>query len=81
MARRITTGIDIGTHQTKVVVVEEIRTQEGTQLHIIGTGLAESQGLRHGYVVDMQDAADSVRLAKAHLRKPRGFRKRIPSLL
>ena len=73
MARRITTGIDIGTHQTKVVVVEEVRTAEGKQLHIIGTGISESQGLRHGYVIDMEDAADSVRRAKAQAEKTIGF--------
>src|SRR5581483_6132859 len=64
MARRIATGIDIGTHQTKVVVVEEVQTEQGPQLRIIGTGLAETQGLRHGYVVDLQDARESVLLAK-----------------
>jgi len=73
MARRITTGIDIGTHQTKVVVVEEVRTPEGTQLHIIGTGLAESQGLRHGYVVDLEDATDSIRRAKLQAEKATGL--------
>jgi len=64
MSRRIATGIDIGTHQTKVVVVEEIQTPEGPELHIIGTGIAESRGMRHGYVVDAEDAAASVRLAR-----------------
>lgn len=64
MARRIATGIDIGTHQTKVVVVEEVQTEEGPQIHIIGTGLSETQGLRHGYVVDLQDATESIMLAK-----------------
>jgi cell division protein FtsA len=63
--RRIATGIDIGTHQTKIVVVEEIVGPEGPALHIIGTGLSETQGLRHGYVVDAADAAASVRVAKA----------------
>lgn len=64
MARRIATGIDIGTHQTKVVVVEEVVTPEGPQIRIIGTGLAETQGLRHGYVVDLQDATASILAAK-----------------
>jgi cell division protein FtsA len=64
MARRITTGIDIGTHHTKVVVVEEIKTPEGTSLSIIGTGLSQSAGLRHGYVVDAHDATESVLSAK-----------------
>lgn len=64
MPRRIATGIDIGTHQTKVVVVEEVATQEGPQLRIIGTGIAESAGMRHGYVVDAADAAAAVAEAK-----------------
>ena len=62
--RRIATGIDIGTHQTKVVVVEEVLGGDSPGLHIIGTGLAETQGMRHGYVVDAADAAASVRAAK-----------------
>lgn len=73
MARRIATGIDIGTHQTKVVVVEEVRDANSRQLHIIGTGLAETQGLRHGYVVDVNDAIQSVALAKAQAEKVAGI--------
>jgi cell division protein FtsA len=62
--RRIATGIDIGTHQTKIVVVEEIVGENGPELHIIGTGMAETHGMRHGYVVDAADAVESVRAAK-----------------
>jgi cell division protein FtsA len=65
MARRIATGIDIGTHQTKIVVVEEVHGPDGPSLHIIGTGLSETQGMRHGYVVDAADATAAVRAAKA----------------
>ncbi|HEX5774343.1 MAG TPA: cell division protein FtsA [Candidatus Paceibacterota bacterium] len=65
MKRRIATGIDIGTHHTKVVVVEQVAGQSGPILRIIGTGLSETRGLRHGYVVDPEDAAESVRQAKA----------------
>lgn len=64
MARRIATGIDLGSHQTKIVVVEEVRDKRGSELRIIGTGLSETQGLRHGYVVDVEDAADSIMSAK-----------------
>lgn len=64
MARRIATGIDIGTHQTKVVIVEEVPTPEGPQIHIIGTGMSETAGMRHGYVVDLADATASVMAAK-----------------
>ncbi len=79
MARRIATGIDIGTHQTKVVVVEEVSTPTGPELVILGTGLSETRGMRHGYVVDVEDAAESVRQACAqaasiaHLPIKKGF--------
>jgi|CXWL01.1.fsa_nt_gi cell division protein FtsA len=62
--RRIATGIDIGTHQTRVVVVEEMRTPTGTATKIIGSGSAPSGGVRHGYVVDVEDAATALRIAK-----------------
>jgi cell division protein FtsA len=66
MKRRIATGIDIGTHQTKVVVVEEVHEggKHTGSLRILGTGLAPTAGMRHGYVVDADDAAASVRAAK-----------------
>ena len=44
MNRRIATGIDIGTYQTKVVVVEYVDTEEGPSIQIIGTGLSETAG-------------------------------------
>lgn len=62
--RRIATGIDLGTHHIKVVVVEEVLGNEGVARRIIGTGLAESAGLRHGYVVDTEEAAAAIRAAK-----------------
>lgn len=61
--RRIATGIDLGTHQVKVVVVEEVRDNRGAALRILGTGLAPSGGMRHGYVVDEEDAAEGIRQA------------------
>lgn len=65
MARRIATGIDIGTYQVKMVVVEEIADpREGRQLRILGTGLAESKGLRHGYIVNKEEVAASILEAK-----------------
>jgi cell division protein FtsA len=66
MKRRIATGIDIGTYQVKMVVVEEVADKRsGTrQLRILGTGLAESKGLRHGYIVNKEEVVASIREAK-----------------
>ncbi len=65
--RRIATGIDIGTYQVKLVVVEEVvdpRTKVRGR-RIIGTGLAESKGLRQGYIVNTEEVAASIKEAKA----------------
>ncbi|MHB8660737.1 MAG: cell division protein FtsA [Minisyncoccota bacterium] len=65
MSRRIATGIDIGTYQVKVVVVEELSDKRGgRQLRILGTGLAESKGLRHGYIINKEEVSASIREAK-----------------
>ena len=66
MSRRIATGIDIGTYQVKMVVVEELfdRRTRTRQLRILGTGLAESKGLRHGYNVNKEEVSASIREAK-----------------
>lgn len=65
MARRIATGIDIGTYQVKVVVVEEVADKRGGRgLRIIGTGLAESKGLRHGYIINKEEVSASILKAK-----------------
>ena len=73
MARRIATGIDIGTYQTKVVVVEFVDGPEGSSVQIIGTGLSETQGMRHGYVVDAKDASESVRIARLQAEHATGL--------
>ena len=64
MSRRIATGIDIGTYQVKVVVVEELVDKTGRQLRILGTGLAESKGLRHGYIVNKEEVTASILKAR-----------------
>ncbi len=65
MARRIATGIDIGTHQIKVVVVEESFDTRGVRvLRILGSGLSDSKGLRHGYVVNKEEVTASIVRAK-----------------
>jgi cell division protein FtsA len=66
MNRRIATGIDIGTYQVKMVVVEELADKRRgvRELRIIGTGLAESKGLRHGYIVNKEEVTASIREAK-----------------
>jgi len=65
MKRRIATGIDIGTSQVKIVVVEEVHTSAGMMPRILGTGIADARGLRHGYVVNKEEVAAAIQEAKA----------------
>jgi cell division protein FtsA len=61
MARKTAVGIDIGTHQIKVVVASQ-NTKTG-QTNIIGTGFVQSRGIRHGYVVNKQELARMLQVA------------------
>ncbi len=69
--KRIATGIDVGTHATRVIVVEHIR---GETPRIIGTGVSETRGLRHGYIVNKMDAIRSIGVAITHAEKMVGFK-------
>ncbi len=72
MARRIITGIDIGTSSVRVVV-SEYSGDEGFP-RIIGMGHADARGLRHGYVVDHAEATRSIQKALHHASQVSGVR-------
>ena len=73
MKDRIIAGIDIGTYQVKVVVVKVVGGKNPRALpQIIGTGYAESRGLRHGYIINEADVVRSVRSAILQAEKAAG---------
>ncbi|MBI2046499.1 MAG: cell division protein FtsA [Parcubacteria group bacterium] len=61
MSRLIATGIDVGTAFIRVVVSEYKKGDVSPK--ILGIGLAESKGMRHGYVVNPKETSKSVRAA------------------
>ena len=65
MTRNILIGVDVGSYQVKIVVAE--RTAQAPR--ILGTGYAESRGLRHGYVVNVSETERAVRTAKEAAEK------------
>jgi cell division protein FtsA len=69
MAKNYAVGIDIGTYQIKIVVVENTRENGQDNFKIIGTGFAESKGLRHGYIINSGDTTKSLRIAIAEAEK------------
>lgn len=75
MAQHYITGIDVGTYQVKVVIVSDTHTAESKGMpQIIGTGYAESRGLRNGYIINETDVVRSVRNAVAQAEKASGVK-------
>ena len=69
MARQFAAGVDIGTHHVKAVIAEEV-LQDGRVIpKIIGTGIAESRGLQHGYIVNQSEVAKAIRTAVSQAEK------------
>lgn len=67
MIRNISTGIDVGSSVTRVVVAEFLKGEKDPK--IIGVGEAPTEGMRHGYIVDPELAVRSVRQAVAIAEK------------
>jgi len=73
MSEHIITGIDVGTYQIKVAIVRAPKKKsERSVPHIIGTGYAESRGLRNGYIISPTDVVRSIRSAVAMAEKNAG---------
>ncbi|HEU5114877.1 MAG TPA: cell division protein FtsA [Candidatus Paceibacterota bacterium] len=72
MRKHIAAGIDIGTYQVKVIVSESDPAEGDKLPRVIGTGIAESKGLRHGYIVNTRDVTKSVISAVAQAEKASG---------
>ncbi len=67
MANHVT-GIDIGTYHVKVVIAEDTGDPR-TPPRILGTGYAESRGLRQGYIVSIPEVSRSIAAAVAQASK------------
>ncbi len=69
----IITGIDVGTHHVKVAIVRAPQSkQERTLPQLIGTGFAESRGMRNGYIVNEADVVRSIKSAVVQAEKSAG---------
>lgn len=70
MSRKIAVGIDVGTYQIKVVVASQELNEPRAK--IIGTGIAQSRGIRHGYVVNRHDIEKMMQTAIHQAEKSSG---------
>ena len=73
MARTITVGIDIGTYHVRVVVAEIVKERDKANPRIIGTGFAESKGLRHGYIINSGEVTRAIKTAVRQAEKASGI--------
>ncbi|MBI4118285.1 MAG: cell division protein FtsA [Parcubacteria group bacterium] len=67
MARNLSVGIDIGSHTTRVAVLEHGDKDSG--FSVVARGKAESRGIRHGYVVNEEEATQSLKQAIRRAQK------------
>ncbi len=75
MQRIITCGIDIGTYHVKVVASESTGdVHSSIPPKVIGTGFSESKGLRHGYIMNTEEATKSVQSAIRSAEKTAGIK-------
>lgn len=62
MSKSIAVGIDVGTHEIKVVVAKKAPKKDELP-KVQAVGRASSQGLRHGYIINPDDVVKSIREA------------------
>lgn len=74
MAKNIITGIDVGTHSTRVLISEFSFRDGRPQLKILGAGRAETHGMRRGYVTNVKEVSESIHLAIEGAEKQSGIR-------
>ena len=70
MARNIITGLDIGSSSIRAIVVE--RKKDGT-LHILAAAQKESEGVRRGYIINLDDASKTISATIKSLEKISGL--------
>jgi len=73
MVDTIITGIDVGTYHVKVAIARVPKNRgERVIPEIIGTGYAESRGLKNGYIIQEADVARSIKSAIVQAEKSAG---------
>lgn len=74
MSDNIITGIDVGTFHVKVAVARLPKKNGNAQVkpEIIGTGIAESRGMKNGYIMQENEVARSIKSAITQAEKAAG---------
>ncbi|MES2023294.1 MAG: cell division protein FtsA [Patescibacteria group bacterium] len=72
MIRNISIGIDVGSQTIRVVVGEFSKGEKYPK--VIGVGESETNGVRHGYIVNKNEATSSLKKAVAMAEKSSGIK-------
>ena len=70
MRNKIITGIDIGSSMIRIVVSEVTRGEPTP--HILSMTSSRSRGLRHGYIIDMEEALGAMKEAVVEAERVSG---------
>lgn len=71
-SRNFSVGIDIGSYNVKVIVAEQESKADTQSVKILGSSIVESRGVRHGFIVNQEEAIKSVRSAIIAAEKSAG---------
>jgi cell division ATPase FtsA len=73
MAEHIITGIDVGSYHVKVAIARLPKNANERAIpEIIGTGFAESRGLKSGFIIQPDEVARSIKSAIVQAEKSAG---------
>jgi cell division protein FtsA len=89
IGRSFSVGIDIGTNQVKVIVAESAESWSARNTgpqgasrsprssdnlpRVIGGGIAETRGMRHGYITNLKEVVKSIKTAVSQAEKSAGI--------
>lgn len=71
-SKNFSVGIDIGSYNIKVIVAEQDSKNENQSVKVLGSSIVESKGIRHGFVVNADEAIKSLRTAVQQAEKSAG---------
>lgn len=73
MSAKIAVGVDIGSQFIKVIV-SEAGDNAKTKPKIIGIGIRESKGIRHGYITNIEELIPELKRALLEAEKTSGYK-------
>jgi cell division protein FtsA len=71
-SRNFSVGIDIGSYNIKVIVAEQESKVDTQSVKILGSSIVESRGVRHGFIINQEEAIKSLRSAILAAEKSAG---------